>query len=176
MNKTDVCILLIVVVGVIGASALFLMTPKPMYNPNPPRAIMTILDEGVDHGQSLQIQYDGKTPKATYLEQTLVFLETTELKIENVTFTDTVGDGSGDDLIVVSVTNVGTKHIELEQVNFNGVTQTGNWELTSDDNKIECGLTVTLQVTVDWTAGNKYSIRCHLTDGTVISSLFTVTA
>ena len=175
MNKTGVIILLVIVGGVIGASALFLMTPKHVYNPNPPLAVMTILDEGVDQ-ETLQIKYGEKTQKTEYLGQTLVFLETTELIIENVSFTDTVGDGSGDDLIVVSFTNVGTKNVEFEQVNFNGVIPTGKWELTSDDNNIECGLTVTVQVTADWTAGNKYSIQFHLTDGTVISPLSTTTA
>jgi len=190
LNKTGVFILLIFLGGLIGASVLFLVTstPTPKYTPNIPPVIMTIMDKGVNHDQSLQTQYHEKNPKAIYLErkfnwievqkedQTNIFLETWELKIENVFFTDTVGDGSGDDLIVVSFINIGTCHLIFAQVNFNGVTQTGNWEVTSGEYKIAAGRSDTVQVTAEWTAGNKYSIQFFATDGTVISPLFTSTA
>jgi len=185
LNKTGVFILLIIVGGVIGASALFLMTPKPAPKLEN-HVIMTILDEGINQ-ENLQIQYDEKTPQSISLErtincievekeqQTLVFMETIELKIENVSFTDTVGDGTGD-MIVVSFTNVGTNKVIFVQVNFNYVTQTGNWELASGENAIGAGLSDTVQITADWTAGNKYSIQFFATDGKVVSPLFTTVA
>ena len=188
LNKTGAFLLLIIVGGLIGASALFLMTPKPIYTPKREQVIMTILDEGINQDQSLQIQYDEKSRKAVYLERSInlievekeeqvnVFLETTELIVENVTFTDTVGDGSGDDLIVVSFTSIGTTKVIFAKVNFNGVTQTGNWELASGEDIIRAGSSDTVQIIADWTAGNKYSIQFFATDGTVVSSLFIGTA
>jgi hypothetical protein len=189
LNKTcEFLLIFIIVGGVIGTSALFLMTPKSVYTPKDVQVILTIVDAGVDPDQSLQMQYEEKTPKATYMErkanwvevekkeQTLVFMETWELNIENVSFTDTEGDGSGDDLIVVSFTNVGTCDLTFAQVNFNDVTQTGNWELTSGEYRIPAGISDTVQITVDWTAGNKYCIQFFATDETVISSPFTITA
>jgi hypothetical protein len=61
-------------------------------------------------------------------------------------------------------------------VTFNDVTQTGNWELTSGEDKIGAGESYTVQITVDWIAGNNYSIQFFATDGTVVSSVFTSTA
>ena len=190
LNKTVVCFLLVIAGGLIGASALLLMTPKSVYTPKEVQVIMTIVDEGVNHDQSLQMQYPEKNPAAIYLERRVnwievekedqinVFMETWELKIENVSFTDTVGDGSGDDLIVVSFTNVGTCQLTFSQVNFNGVTQTGNWELTSGEDKIGAGESDTVQITVDWTPGNNYSIEFVTTDGKAMGSgaQFTCTA
>lgn len=188
LNKTGEFLLIFIIVGgVIGASALFLLTPKPLSRPTP-QVIMIIRDEDIDQDQSLQIQYDEKTQKITYLEQTinsiavekeqqsLVFMETLELIVLNVTFTDTVGDGSGDDMIVVSFVNSGTLDGEFVQVQFNDVTQTGNWELTSGEYKIPAGILDTVQVTVDWTPGNNYSIQFFRTDGKIASTLFTTIA
>jgi hypothetical protein len=187
LNRTGVFLLLVIVGGVIGASALlFLMTPKPYTRPTP-QVIMTIRDEGLDQSQSLQIQYDEKTPKTAYLEQTincitvekeqqtLVFMETFELTVTNVSFTDTVGDGSGDDMIAVSFMNTGTISGEFVQVQFNDVPQTGNWELSSGEDKIGAGYSYTVQITVDWTLGNNYSIQFFTTDGDMAGS-FTCTA
>ena len=196
LNRTGEFFLIFIIVGVvIGASALFLMTPKPQTRPTP-QVIMIIHDEGIDQGQSLQIQYVEKTSKITYLEQTincvavekeqqtLVFMETFELTITDVIFTDTVGDGSGDDMIVVSFVNSGTNGGEFVQVQFNGVTQTGNWALTSGEDNIGAGsgegilgagFSYTVQITVDWTAGNNYSIEFVTTDGALAGS-FTCTA
>jgi hypothetical protein len=189
LNRTGEFILIFIIVGgVIGASALFLMTPKSVYTPNDVRVILTIVDEGKNKDNSLQIKCVEENPKAIFLartincfevekeEQTNVFLETWELKIENVSFTDTVGDGSGDDMIVVSFTNVGTCQVTFSQVNFNGVRQNGNWELTSGQDKIGAGDSYTVQIAVDWTAGNNYSIQFLATDGTIISSVFASTA
>ena len=192
LNRTGEFILIFIIVGgVIGASALFLMTPKPYTRPTP-QVIMNIRDEGIDQGQNLQIQYQEKTQKITYLEQTIscvavekkqqthVFMETFELTITDVTFTDTVGDGSGDDMIVISIVNSGTNGGEFVQVQFNDVTQTGNWELTSDEDnigagsgegKLGAGFSYTVQITVDWTAGNNYSIEFVTTDGALAGSL-----
>lgn len=196
MNRTAEFFLIFIIVGVIiGASALFLMTPKPQTRPTP-QVIMNICDEGISQGQSLQIQCVEKNPKITYLEQTikciavekeqktLVFMETFELVVIDVTFTDTVGDGSGDDMIVVSFVNSGTVDGEFVQVQFNGVTQTGNWELTSGEDKIGTGscegrietcYTYAVQINVDWTAGNNYRIEFFTTDGDSAGS-FTCTA
>ncbi len=187
LNRTGEFLLIFIIIGgVIGASALFLMTPKPHTRPTP-QVIMRILDEGIDQSQSLQIQYDEKPLKITYLGQTincialekeqptLVFMETFELMVTDVTFTDTVGDGSGDDMIVVSFVNSGTLGGEFIQVQFNGVTQTGNWELTSGEYKIPAGISDTVQITVDWKAGNNYSIEFVTTDGDLAGS-FTCTA
>ena len=195
LNKTGAFLLLVIVGGVIGASALFLMTQKPHTRPIS-QVIMNIRDEGIDQGQSLQIQYPEKTQKIAYLErttnciavekeqQTLVFMETFELTITDVTFTDTVGDGSGDDMIVVSFVNSGTFNGEFVQVQFNDVTQTGNWELASGEDeigagsgegKIGVGFSYTVQITVDWTPGNNYSIQFFTTEGT-LAAYFTCTA
>ena len=97
LNRTGEFFLIFIIVGVvIGASALFLMTPKPYTRPTP-QVIMNIRDEGIDQGQNLQIQYHEKTQKITYLEQTIscvavekeqqthVFMETFELTITDVT-------------------------------------------------------------------------------------------
>jgi len=187
LNKTGALLLLVIVGGVIGASELFLMTPKPHTRKLENHVIMKILDEGIKQ-ESLQIQYDKKPSNTAYLEQTinciavekeqqtLVFMETISLQVEHVTFTDTVGDGTGDELMVVSFVNSGTSYVEFVQVTFNDVTQTGNWELTSDENKIGAGESDIVQITVDWTPGNNYSIEFVATDGTVVSSLFTTTA
>ena len=149
MDKRDVIILLLIISLVIGPS-LYLGIQK-ISTPPPPKVeqvIMTILDEGPNQDQILQTQYEEKNPKTIHLErtinwieaekveQTIGFIETTELAIVDVTFTDTVGDGSGDDLIVVSFTNYGTKEATITQVNFNGVTQKGNWILTSGEDII----------------------------------------
>ena len=189
LNRTGEFFLIFIIVGgVIGASVLFLMTPKSVYTPDDVHVILTIVDEGVDPVQSLQIQHEEKPPKAIFLatkinffevekeEQTNAFMKTWELKIENVSFTDTEGDRSGDDLIVVSFTNVGTCDLTFSQVNFNGATQTGNWEVSSGEHKIAPGISDTVQITVDWTTGNNYSIQFFATDGTIISSVFTSTA
>ena len=173
LNKTGAFLLLIIVGGLFAASALFLMTPKPVPTP---KVIMNIREMRFYQGQGLQIQYREKIQKITYLEQTtnciaiekeqqtLVFMDTLELIVTDVTFTDTVGDGAGDDMIVVSFVNAGTLHGEFVQVQFNGVTQTGNWKITSGEDKIHPGDSYTVQITVDWTPGNKYSIEFVSTD------------
>ena len=111
-------------------------------------------------------------------------MEVFELTITDVTFTDTVGDGSGDDMIVVSFVNSGTLGGKFVEMQFNGRKQTGNWELSSgDDNlgagsgegKIGAGFSYTIQITVDWTPGNNYSIQFITTDGT-LAGYFTCTA
>jgi len=94
----------------------------------------------------------------------------------DVTFTDTVGDGSGDDLIVVSFTNYGTKEATITQVNFNGVTQKGNWILTSGEDIIWPGDPETVKLTADWTKGNKYSIKFFAADGTLVGYYINATA
>jgi hypothetical protein len=196
LNRTGEFFLIFIIVGgVIGVSSLFLMTSKPQTRPTP-QVIMNIRDEGIYQGQSLQIQCVEKTPRITYLEQTikciavekeqktLVFMETFELVVTDVTFTDTAGDGSGDGMIVVSFVNSGTVDGEFVQVQFNGVTQTGNWELTSGEDKIGVGsgeskietcYTYAVQITVDWTPGNNYRIEFFTTDGDSAGS-FTCTA
>ena len=186
MNKTGAYILLIIIAGLIGASALFLILPKQ--TPNKVEQVkMTILVEGINQDQSLQTQHEEKNPKAIYLYRTINwsevekeepiigFLETCELTVLDVTFTDTVGDGTGDDLIVVSFTNSGTAKVTIAQVNFNGGTQTGNWELTSGEDVIRPGYPDTVQINADWTAGNKYSIKFFASDGAIIGS-YTETA
>ena len=71
LNRTGEFLLIFIIVGgVIGASALFLMTPKPHTRPTP-QVIMIIRDEGIDQSQSLQIQYHKKPSNAAYLEQTI---------------------------------------------------------------------------------------------------------
>ena len=172
--------------GLIGASALFLIMPKQ--TPNKVEQVkMTILVKGINQDQNLQTQYEEKNPKTIYLdrtinwsevekeEQIIEFLKTSELTVVDVTFTDTVGDGSGDDLILVSFTNSGTAKVTIAQVNFNGVTQISNWELTSGEDIIKPGYPDTVQITADWTAGNKYSIKFFASDGTIIGS-YTETA
>ncbi|KON31432.1 hypothetical protein AC477_04145 [miscellaneous Crenarchaeota group-1 archaeon SG8-32-1] len=186
MNKPDASILLMIIGGLMIASALFFMTQK-----EPPNKVwqvkMTILDEGPDQDQSFQTQYEEKNPATIYRdktvnwievgkeEQTIGFMETSEITVMDVAFTDTVGNGSGDDLIVVYFTNSGTGKVTIAQVNFNGVIQTGNWELTSGEDIIGPGSLDTMQINADWTAGNNYSITFSTTDGTMIGS-FTSTA
>ena len=156
---------------------------------------MKILDEGIKQ-ESLQIQHDKKPSNTAYLEQTinciavekeqqtLVYIPHFELTVTDVTFTDTVGDGSGDDMVVVSFVNSGDFNGEFVEMLFNGVTQTGNWELSSSEDKngagsgegkIGVGFWYTLQITVDWTPGNKYRIKFVTTDGDLAGS-FTTTA
>jgi len=160
------------------------MTPKPVPTS---KVIMRISEMRFYQGQGLQVQYQEKIQKIAYLEQTinciavekeqqtLVMIPNFELTITDVTFTDTVGDGSGDDMIVVSFVNSGMLNGEFVQVDFNGVVQTGNWELTSDENRIGAGQSDTVQITVDWTPGNKYRIEFVTTDGNFAGS-FTCTA
>ena len=189
MNKTGAFLLLIIVGGVIGASALFLMTPKLVDTPKNAQLIVTILDEGKNQDNSLQIKCEEENLKTMYLEQTincievkkeqqtLVFMDTMELTITTVSFTDTVGDGTGDDLIVISFVNSGSIDaiMTIVQVNFNGVTQTGNWEL-SGENSIGRGHGDSLQITADWTPGNNYRIEIVTTDGKQMVGSFTCTA
>ena len=145
------------------------------------KVIMTILDEGPSQSQKIQTQNEEKNLKAIYLErkinwieiekekQTLGFLLTAELNVNFVNFTDTIGDGSGDELIVITLINIGTMNLKITQVNFNGIKQIDNWKLTSgEDGIIECGAQETIQITGDWTAGNKYSITLSATDGTLV--------
>ena len=188
MNKTGAFLLLIIVGGVIGASALFLMTPKPVDIPKNVQLILSILDEGKNKDNSLQIKHEEENQKTIYLkqtincievkkeQQTLVFMDTMELTITNVSFTDTVGDGTGDDRIVISFVNSGSINaiMTIVQVNFNGVTQIGNWEL-SGENSIGRGIWDSLHITADWTPGNNYSIEFVTTDGKTMVGSFTCT-
>ena len=107
---------------------------------------------------------------------TIGFMETSELTVVDVTFTDTVGDGSGADRIDVDVTNSGTATVTINQVRINGNTiSTANWELASGEASIDPGDPDTVEITADYDAGNKYSITFFAKDGTMIGS-FTDTA
>ena len=193
MNKTGVIIGLMIIGGIVGgiivASSFFLVAPTSKYTPiKVEKVIMIIQDEGPNPDQSFQTLCKEKSLNAVYLErtvnwievekvgQTFGFIQSGELTIVNVTFTDTKGDGSGDDLIDVSVFNSGTKTEIISQVNFNDVTQTGNWKLASGEDSITPGNSDNVQITVDWTKGNKYSVTFFAIDGSMVSTSFTITA
>ena len=100
---------------------------------------------------------------------TIGFMETTELTVVDVTFLD-------DTMMNVTVTNSGTSAATSSQVRVNGNTITvTNWELYSGNAAIAPGYTDYVEITSDWTAGNKYSITFFDNTGTLIGS-FTDTA
>lgn len=188
MNKLGIIIPL-VVVGLTMASTYFLIIAPKHYQPKvDDQIIMTILDEGTNQNQNIQTQYEETNPNKIYLErtvncieaekeeQTIGFMNTIELRVSDVNFTDTIGDGTGDDLIIITIINVGTMDAEIVQVKFNEIKQIDNWKLTSGEDNITAGsINNLIQLTADWTAGNKYSITFNATDGTQVG-YFTITA
>jgi len=98
---------------------------------------------------------------------TIGFMETKELTVTDVTFTD---DGAIPPLAVsidLAVTNSGTSSATVSIVKVNGVTianPTGDLTLDAGDT----GDIVIPYIT--WTAGSKYSITLFATDGTLVGS------
>ena len=139
-----------------------------------------ILCDGINKDQSFQIKYEEKNSKATYLnraiqwtevkkdESTIGFMETKELTIKSVSFTD---DGSGNKRIDVEVWNSGTAKITISQIKINGNTITADkWRMTSGKPTIDSGDSDKVEITSDYIAGNKYSITFFLSDGTMIAT------
>jgi flagellin-like protein len=97
---------------------------------------------------------------------TIGFMETSELTVTDVTFTD-----AATDTIDVDVTNSGTATVTVAQVKVNGATiDTTEWDMTDTNNSVDPGADDTVVIEYAWVAGNKYSISLFATDGTLIGS------
>ena len=107
---------------------------------------------------------------------TIGFMETSELTVVDVTYSNTTDPlvTSTGDLMNVTVINSGTADTTISQVRVNGNTIT-TWVLDSGTTSIAPGETDYVEITSDWTDGNKYAITMFAKDGTLIGS-FTSTS
>jgi len=107
---------------------------------------------------------------------TIGFMETTELTVVDVDFTQLAGTPLVNDQMNVTVTNSGTSAATISQVRINGNTiTTANWALDSGNAAIAPGDSDYVEITSTWASGNKYSITFFDNTGTLIGS-FTDTA
>jgi len=86
---------------------------------------------------------------------TIGFMETSELTITDITFTDDGDEANPADVIELSVSNTGTSSVTISIVKVNGATMTeeelaGNEE---PDFTFGAGLSGTITITTDWNAG-----------------------
>jgi archaellum component FlaF (FlaF/FlaG flagellin family) len=135
-----------------------------------------VLCESINETRSFRVSYNEDYPEATYLDReiewkevvldrSMVFMETKELTINQVSF---AGEGS---TIEVYVTNAGTGLVSVSAVKVNGeIMYTFSGETT-----FAPGSSGTITVSQDWTAGNKYSVSLFASDGTLVAS-YTETA
>jgi flagellin-like protein len=107
---------------------------------------------------------------------TIGFMETSELTVTQMTFTEGAADAGQ---IVVSVTNSGTSAVTVSLVKVNGATMTeaaasNGWAI-APDTPIAAGAGATITITTLVANGNKYAVNLFTTDGTLVGS-FTDTA
>ncbi len=107
---------------------------------------------------------------------TIGFMETSELTITEMTFSEGAADAGQ---IVVDVTNSGTSAVTVSMVKVNGATMTeaaasNGWAIVPDT-PIAAGDDAVLTITTIVANGNKYSVNLFAHDGTLIGS-FTDTA
>jgi flagellin-like protein len=97
---------------------------------------------------------------------TIGFMETSELTITDVTFTDDGGTPPAAVSIDLDITNSGTSDVTVTLVKVNGVT------IDVTDTTYTAGQTDgTLSITyATWQAGNKYAISLFAADGTMVGS------
>jgi len=105
---------------------------------------------------------------------TIGFMETKEVTITNIVFTD---DGALPLPLVsidVSVINTGTGDVTISMINVNGETRLfTDMPVTIPADDPDTPTTITIEYV--WSAGSKYLVSLFATDGTMVSS-FTATA
>lgn len=93
--------------------------------------------------EGLSIPFNRDCPSLT-----IGFMETTELIITDMPFTDTVGDGTGDEIMVLGVSNTGTSSATVSMVKVNGATIS----TVTGDTTLDAGASGTIVLTSAWTA------------------------
>jgi flagellin-like protein len=100
---------------------------------------------------------------------TIGFMETSELTVTDVTFTDNVAPAL--DTIDVDVTNSGTSPVTVATVKVNSNTiAAASWTMTDTTNTVDDGASDTVVIDYAWSAGAKYAISLFASDGTLVGS------
>jgi hypothetical protein len=132
--------------------------------------------DSINETQNFRVTYTENNPEATYLDReikwteisaTIGFMETSELTINQMTFT--AGD-SENGQILVELTNSGTSAVTVSMVKVNGATQTNVTGDTTHGLTFPAGDSGTITIEQDWTAGNKYSVTLFSSDGTLVGA------
>jgi flagellin-like protein len=101
---------------------------------------------------------------------TVGFMGSSSVNINNIQFTDDVGDGSGSDIMVLTLKNTGTKAVTISIAKVNSIAATGT-ELPLSMDAGEEGVTLTLTGdNAAWTAGNPYKVDLYDGSGQVVGS------
>jgi hypothetical protein len=97
---------------------------------------------------------------------TIVPMNVKELTVTQMEFT-TLSDS---EVIVLHVTNSGTKPVTVAAVKINGDTQNKITGDTIHGLTFEPGDSGTITIEHDWTTGNNYTARLFTSDGTLVGS------
>ncbi len=104
---------------------------------------------------------------------TISFMGTSSATITNVQFTDTVGDGTGEKIIVMELKNTGTKTITIAAVKVNNqLVAESSWSSVNGTSvNAGDGLELTISDTLGaWVNGNTYKIDLFDANNQVVGS------
>jgi flagellin-like protein len=103
---------------------------------------------------------------------TIGFMETKELTVTQMAFTD--GDTITTGVILVSVTNSGTSDVTVSLLKLNGATLLKDGALgnqwSCDTEPIPAGDSATITINAIVANGNKYAVTLFTSDGTMVGS------